>query len=152
MTPTQALRALALAAFFSSAAASVGAQQAAQKLPSVRLSAGIYRIDAELAQTPEQRTIGLMFRPSMGVNDGMLFVFEEAAQQCFWMKNTLIPLAIAFIGDDGRIVNIDRMLPQTLDPHCSTRPVRFVLEMNEGWFERRGVKPGAQLRGAPFGN
>jgi len=79
----------------------------------------------------------------------MLFVFERAGQQCFWMKNTLIPLDVAFVDDDGRVVNIDRMKPQTLDGHCSEKPVRFVLEMNDGWFAKRGIKPGQQLRGLP---
>ena len=123
---------------------------APQKLPAIRLNAGIHNIMAEVARTPEQRTIGLMFRRSMGANDGMLFEFEEASQQCFWMKNTLIPLAVAFVADDGRIVNIEHMKPQKLDSHCSTQPVRYVLEMNEGWFAQRGIKPGARLSGGPF--
>jgi len=128
------------------------AQDAPQKLPTIRLSAGIHNITAELARTPAQREIGLMSRSSMGANEGMLFAFEQPGQQCFWMKNTLIPLAIAFVADDGSIVNIDSMKPQTLDSHCSAAPVRYVLEMNDGWFAKRGIKPGAKLRGAPFGN
>jgi uncharacterized membrane protein (UPF0127 family) len=128
------------------------AQSGPQKLPQVRLNAGIHNINAELAATPEQREIGLMFRPAMEANDGMLFVFERAGQQCFWMKNTLIPLSAAFVADDGTVVNIEAMQPQTLDGHCSTQPVRFVLEMNEGWFAKRGIKPGSKLRGAPFSN
>jgi uncharacterized membrane protein (UPF0127 family) len=127
------------------------AQTAAQKLPSIRLNAGIHNIQAELAQTPDERSTGLMFRTSMGPNDGMLFAFGQAAQQCFWMKNTLLPLSVAFVDDEGTIVNIDDMKPQTLDSHCSTKPVRFVLEMNQGWFAKRGIKAGAKLRGAPFG-
>ena len=133
-------------------AAVVHAADGPQKLASIRLQAGIHNISAELAITPEQREIGLMNRSSMGVNEGMLFVFERAGQQCFWMKNTLIPLSIAFLGDDGSIVNIDSMKPQTLDPHCSERPVRYVLEMNEGWFAKRGIKAGMKVRGQPFGN
>jgi len=86
----------------------------------------------------------------MAVSDGMLFVFEQPGQQCFWMKNTLIPLSVAFLADDGSVVNIEEMAPQTLDGHCSTKPVRFVLEMNQGWFAKRGIKPGSKLRGAPF--
>jgi uncharacterized membrane protein (UPF0127 family) len=134
------------------AAASAWAQPEPQKLPLVRLNAGIHNINAELAATPEQREIGLMFRPTMAVNDGMLFVFERAGQQCFWMKNTLIPLSAAFIADDGTVVNIEAMKPQTLDSHCSIQPVRYVLEMNEGWFAKRGIKPGSKLRGALFTN
>ena len=134
------------------AAAAAWAQSGPQKLPSIKLSAGIHVINAELASTPEQREIGLMFRPTMGANEGMLFVFDRAGQQCFWMKNTLIPLSAAFVADDGSIVNVEAMKPQTLDGHCSTQPVRFVLEMNDGWFAKRGIKPGAKLRGTPFPN
>ncbi|WP_422199555.1 DUF192 domain-containing protein [Aquabacterium sp.] len=108
-------------------------------------------IKAEVALTPEQHQIGLMHRTSMGANEGMLFVFDRPGQQCFWMKNTLIPLQIAFVADDGTVVNLAEMKPHSLDSHCSTRPVRFVLEMNTGWFSKRGIKPGAQLRGEQFG-
>ena len=90
-----------------------------------------------------------MCRTSMAANEGMLFAFEQAGQQCFWMKNTLLPLAVAFVADDGTIVNVDSMKPQTLDEHCSTKPVRFVLEMNAGWFEKRGIRAGSKLRGLP---
>ena len=126
------------------------AQEAPQSLPKIRLNAGIHNIDAQVAQTPEQREIGLMFRPSMPANEGMLFTFERPAQQCFWMKNTLIPLDAAFVDDSGAIVNIERMKPQTLDGHCSEKPVRYVLEMNDGWFAKRGIKPGFKLKGAPW--
>ncbi len=146
-SPRWALAALAL-----TFAAIAAAQEGPQKLSQVRLNAGIHNIMAEFATTPEQREIGLMFRTALGPNEGMLFAFEQAGQQCFWMKNTLIPLAVAFVADDGSIVNIDSMKPQTLDGHCSTAPVRYVLEMNEGWFAKRGIKPGNKLRGAPFGN
>ena len=128
------------------------AQDGPQRLPQIRLNAGIHNINAELASTPEQREIGLMFRPVMAANDGMLFVFERAGQQCFWMKNTLIPLSVAFVADDGSVVNIEAMKPQTLDGHCSIQPVRYVLEMNDGWFAKRGIKPGSKLHGAPFAN
>jgi hypothetical protein len=143
-----ARRAVAVAMFCATALAA--AQDGPQKLEQIRLTAGIHVIRAELATTPEQREIGLMHRPSMESNDGMLFVFERPGQQCFWMKNTLIPLSVAFLADDGGVVNVDDMAPQTLDGHCSTKPVRFVLEMNQGWFAKRGVKPGFKLRGAPF--
>ena len=134
------LAGLAVAAF---------AQAVPQALPKIRLNAGIHNIDAQLAQTPEQREIGLMFRPSMPANEGMLFTFERPAQQCFWMKNTLIPLDAAFVDDSGAIVNIEHMKPQTLDGHCSEKPVRYVLEMNDGWFAKRGIKPGFRLKGLP---
>ncbi|HET7867017.1 MAG TPA: DUF192 domain-containing protein [Burkholderiaceae bacterium] len=128
----------------------VVAQEPQMNLPTVRLGAGIHNIQAQLAQTPEQRATGLMFRSTMGTNEGMLFAFEAPAMQCFWMKNTLLPLSAAFIADNGTVVNIEDMKPQTLDSHCSKQPVRFVLEMNQGWFAKRGIKPGAKLSGPPF--
>ena len=131
-------------------AATGWAQEGPQKLPSVTLYAGMHVIRAELAQTPDERSIGLMFRKSMGANEGMLFAFEQAAKQCFWMKNTLLPLSIAFVAADGTIVNIDDMKPQTLASHCSTKEVPFVLEMNVGWFAKRGIKAGFKLKGPPF--
>jgi uncharacterized protein len=133
-------------------AASAFAQDRPQQLAAIPLSAGIHVIHAEVAKRPDERAIGLMFRESLGANEGMLFVFEVPAQQCFWMKNTLLPLSIAFVGDDGRIVNVADMQPRTLDSHCSARPVRFALEMNQGWFAKRGLKQGSRLSGAPFGS
>jgi uncharacterized protein len=138
----------AFAGLFLSLAA--GAQDAPQKLPAITLNAGMHLIQAELAQTPDERSIGLMFRKSMGANEGMLFAFEQPATQCFWMKNTLLPLDIAFVAADGTVVNIDAMKPQTLESHCSIKPVPFVLEMNVGWFAKRGIKAGSKLKGAPF--
>ena len=120
------------------------------QLPRVALSAGMHLINAQLASTPEQRAIGLMHRREMPTNEGMLFVFEHAGVQCFWMKNTLLPLTAAFVADDGTIVNLADMKPQTLDSHCSAQPVRFVLEMNQGWFAKRGIQAGSKLGGAPF--
>lgn len=131
-------------------AASAFAQEPQTNLPRVRLAAGMHQIDAQVASTPDQRQTGLMHRKEMPQHEGMLFVFEYAAQQCFWMKNTLLPLSIAFVADDGTIVNIDEMKPQTLDSHCSTRPVRYVLEMNQGWFAKKGIKAGTKLTGQPF--
>ena len=145
-TPTR----LALIFIATSLSATSHAQEGPQKLPSIRLGAGMHVIQAELAQSPEERSIGLMFRKTMATNDGMLFAFEQAGQQCFWMKNTLLPLSAAFIADDGSVVNIEDMKPRTLDSHCSNKPVRFVLEMNEGWFAKRGIKPGSRLQGEPF--
>ena len=119
-------------------------------LQRVKLFAGMNVIDAQLALTPEQRQIGLMLRKDMPQHEGMLFVFEQPAQQCFWMKNTLLPLTAAFVSDDGTIVNLADMKPQTTDSHCSAQPVRYVLEMNRGWFAKKGVKAGAKLGGPPF--
>ena len=88
-----------------------------------------------------------MQRKSLPANRGMLFVFREAGVQCFWMKNTLIPLSIAFLDDGGRIVGIADMKPQSLDNHCSSEPVRFALEMNAGWFRQRGIAAGTKVAG-----
>ena len=120
------------------------------QLPRTKLTAGMHMLDVQVAQTSEQRQIGLMFRKEMPQHEGMLFVFEQAAQQCFWMRNTLIPLSAAFVADDGTIVNIADMKPQSDDSHCSEKPVRFVLEMNVGWFAKRQIKAGYQLGGAVF--
>ena len=119
-------------------------------LPRVKLTAGMYLVDTQVAATPQQRATGLMFRRQMPQSEGMLFVFEQAGEQCFWMKNTLLPLTAAFVADDGTIVNLADMKPQALDSHCSTQPVRYVLEMNQGWFAKRSIQAGAQLRGQPF--
>jgi len=132
------------------ASALTSAQDAPQQLPAIRLSTGMHVLQVQVAQTPEQQQIGLMFRKTMGTNEGMLFIFDEARQQCFWMKNTLLPLSVAFIDDSGTVANIDDMKPQTLDSHCSTKPVRFVLEMNVGWFDKRGIKAGSKFQGEPF--
>jgi uncharacterized membrane protein (UPF0127 family) len=110
----------------------------------------MHNIRAELAQTDAQRSIGLMHRREMASHEGMLFVFDQPGVQCFWMKNTLLPLSIAFLADDGTVVNIADMKPQSLDSHCSAQPVRYALEMNQGWFAKRGVKTGFKLAGAPF--
>lgn len=92
-----------------------------------------------------------MHRKDMPQHEGMLFVFESREMQCFWMKNTLLPLSIAFLADDGRIVSIADMKPLDETSHCSAEPVRFALEMNQGWFAKRGFKPGMKLQGKPFG-
>lgn len=126
------------------------AQTPQMNLQRTPLSAGMFLLDVQLAQTPEQRQIGLMWRKDMPQHEGMLFVFEQAATQCFWMRNTLIPLTAAFVDDDGTIVNLADMKPQNDNSHCSTKPVRFVLEMNQGWFAKRNIKAGYKLGGAPF--
>jgi uncharacterized membrane protein (UPF0127 family) len=128
------------------------AQKPQTGLPRTALSIGMYRLDVQLATTSEQHATGLMFRTDMPQHEGMLFIFERPAQQCFWMKNTLIPLAVAFVADDGTIVNIAEMKAQALTSHCSEKPVRYVLEMNTGWFAKKGLKAGNRLQGQPFGS
>lgn len=146
MKSNHALAALALYSVVASAAA----QAPQMDLPRVALSAGMHRIDAQVAQTPGQRSTGLMFRREMPQHEGMLFVFDYPSQQCFWMQNTYLPLTAAFIADDGTIVNLADMKPRTTDSHCSAQPVRYVLEMNQGWFAKKGIKAGAKLAGKPF--
>ncbi len=121
-----------------------------QQLQAIELSAGMHRIEAEVAGNAAQRQIGLMNRPTMPPNHGMLFVFEGPDMHCFWMRNTMLPLSIAFLGNDGRIVNIEDMAPQTDTSHCPREPVRYALEMNQGWFAKRGFKAGDKINGGPF--
>jgi len=119
-------------------------------LPRVHLAAGMHQVDAQVASDFNTRMVGLMFRKEMPQHEGMLFVFDQPSVQCFWMRNTLLPLTAAFIADDGTIVNLADMKPLTEDSHCSAKPVRFVLEMNQGWFAKKGIKPGAKFSGPPF--
>lgn len=118
-------------------------------LPVVDLDAGIQVIHAEVAGTESERERGLMFRSSLPGNDGMLFVFEAPARQCFWMHNTPLPLSIAFMADDGTIVNIEDMAAETDDSHCSLKPVRYALEMAQGWFAAKGIKAGDKIEKLP---
>jgi uncharacterized membrane protein (UPF0127 family) len=115
--------------------------------PTVKLTAGVHLITAEVAADDPMRMRGLMFRQALAPNHGMLFVFDSKSVQCMWMRNTLIPLSVAFLEDDGRIVNIEDMLPQTENSHCARAPVRYALEMTQGWFAQRGLKPGATIGG-----
>jgi uncharacterized membrane protein (UPF0127 family) len=120
---------------------------AAAELPVVELGAGMYRIEAELAATPQARQTGLMNRKTMPPQRGMVFVFTAEERHCMWMKNTFIALSVAFLDGEGRIVNIEDMQPQTEDNHCAAGPARYALEMNLGWFADKGLKPGDRLRG-----
>lgn len=116
-------------------------------LPIKKLTAGMHVIHAEIAATPESRTIGLMNRQSLAANHGMLFVFEQANVQCFWMRNTLIPLSIAYLDADGTIVNLADMAPKSDQSHCSAKPVKFALEMEQGWFANKGLTAGKKILG-----
>jgi uncharacterized protein len=127
----------------------VAAPAAAQVLPTVQLTAGIYLIRAELAVDPAVRMQGLMYRKALASNAGMLFVFDQPAVQCMWMKNTYIPLSVAFIDGKGEIINIADMQPHSEQSHCADRPALYALEMNRGWFAQRGIKPGSRLGGIP---
>jgi uncharacterized membrane protein (UPF0127 family) len=117
------------------------------ELPAVDLSAGMHRIRAEVADSMGSRMEGLMYRKSMAQNAGMVFVFDENDKHCMWMKNTLIPLSVAFIDEAGAIINIADMQPHSEQSHCAARAARYALEMNKGWFAERGIKAGTKLRG-----
>ncbi|MEB0140982.1 MULTISPECIES: DUF192 domain-containing protein [unclassified Undibacterium] len=132
---------------FSVCAAGVSAQT---KLPIKQLSAGMYVIQAEVASSDAEREQGLMLRTKMAGNEGMVFDFHAPAGVCMWMKNTLIPLSVAFIDRDGVIVNIEDMAPESLDSHCAKRTVQYALEMNLGWFKQKNIKPGTKIEGLPL--
>ena len=124
--------------------------QPQMNLPRTEMHIGMHRIDAQVAHTYDTRQTGLMFRQSMPAHEGMLFVFSQPGVQCFWMRNTLLPLTAAFVADDGTIINLADMQPLRDDSHCSAKPVRFVLEMNQGWFAQRGIKAGTKIQGEAF--
>jgi uncharacterized membrane protein (UPF0127 family) len=119
------------------------------ELPATTLTIGKQKVIAEVAATAEQRTTGLMYRFSLKPDHGMIFVFDSAEPQGFWMKNTYIPLSIAFIGSDGRILNIADMAPQDERTHWSNGPAQYALEMRKGWFASHGVAPGDPVTGLP---
>ena len=124
------------------------------QLPLLELSAGMHRIEAEVAATPDSRQTGMMLRTAMPPHRGMLFVFTDSAKHCMWMRNTLLPLSVAFLDEKGRILNVEDMQPKTENNHCSAKPARYALEMNMGWFRSRGLRPGFAITGvdkAPAG-
>jgi len=129
------------------AAAWIAASVAFAELPIVELSAGIHLIRAEVAYTFETRAQGLMFRKHLGPNEGMFFVFPQSEPHCMWMRNTLIPLSVAFVDEKGKIVSISDMQPQTETSHCAAAPARFALEMPAGWFAAKGIKSGTTIQG-----
>ena len=122
---------------------------AQQPFPVTTLNIGIHLIKAEVAVSDEQRAQGLMFRKKMASGEGMVFRFPETRHICMWMKNTLLPLSVAFIDEKGRIINIEDMQPQTLNAHCAKKPARYALEMNQGWFRQKNIRPGIQVAGLP---
>ncbi|MCK9387540.1 MAG: DUF192 domain-containing protein [Sulfuritalea sp.] len=117
------------------------------QLPLLELFAGMHRIEAEVAATSGSRQIGMMQRTIMAPQRGMLFVFPEVAKHCMWMRNTLLPLSVAFLDEKGRIINVEDMQPKTEDNHCAKAPARYALEMNLGWFRSRGLGPGFSITG-----
>ena len=151
VNPRAALARRCLATLLLAASTLAAGQDGPQpRLQTISLTAGMHVIKAELAVSPSQQATGMMFRREMPGNEGMLFVNDDTATRCFWMRNTLVPLTIAFIADDGTIVNLADMAPQSDESHCSAQPVRYALEMSRGWFAKRGLKAGFKLRGRPF--
>jgi uncharacterized membrane protein (UPF0127 family) len=133
-----------------SLAAGSRAQTAPQPpLPTIKLTAGFHVITAETATTGLSRNVGMMFRERIAPNGGMLFVFEDKSLHCFWMRNTPLPLSIAFLEDDGTIVQISDMAPRSDASHCPPRAIRFALEMEQGWFAKRGIVAGGKIGGLP---
>ena len=119
------------------------------EMPLIELKAGKQKLTAEVANTDPDRIQGLMHRRMLPENRGMLFVFPNIGYHGIWMKNTFIPLSVAFIDDKGVIVNIEDMQPQTLNAHCAKKPARFALEMNQGWFRQKNIRSGVQVTGLP---
>jgi len=143
-----ALRLAPLLAFACFALPAVDCLAQQNSFPTITLSAGINQIHAEVAATAAAREKGLMYRRSLPLNSGMLFDFERPAEKvCMWMKNTLIPLSVAFMDNDGVILNIEDMQPQTEDNHCSApnKAVRYALEMDLGWFAQKHIEPGQRI-------
>ena len=128
-------------------ALSLLATTALAQMPQIELTASFHRIEAEVAADQASRMQGLMHRKNMAPNQGMLFVFPRADRYCMWMRNTFLPLSVAFLDDQGKILNIEDMKPQTEDNHCASQPARFALEMNRGWFADKGIKAGQRLGG-----
>ena len=128
---------------------SAATAQGTQQFPVVALNAGIHVIKAEVATTEAQREQGLMFRKQLAPNAGMVFLFDAPAGVCMWMKNTLIPLSVAFLDQNGIIINIEEMKAQTLDSHCAEKAALYALEMNPGWFKQKNLKPGTVISGLP---
>ena len=121
--------------------------QALAEMPRMELNASFHRIEAEVAADQPNRMQGLMNRRSMAANQGMLFVFPQSERHCMWMRNTFLPLSVAFLDEEGKIINVEDMKPQTDDSHCAARPARFALEMNLGWFSGKGLKAGQRIAG-----
>ena len=146
LDPSAAARFLAIALAFTAVAA-----QADVSFKTSHVKVAGHELKVEVAQTDPQREQGLMYRKSLGKNDGMLFVFDEPAYHAMWMKNTLIPLSVAFIDKNGEILNILDMEPQTLDTHMAAGPATYAIETNKGWFAEKKIKPGDRVSGLPKG-
>ncbi len=144
---SEPLRTLPLKALLSALLMSVWLAASAAELPEITLTVGVHKLTAEVASTEATRSTGLMHRRMMPENRGMLFVFPEQALHGMWMMNTYLPLSVAFLDREGLIINIADMQPHTQTSHHASRPAKYALEMNQGWFKKRGVKPGERIEG-----
>lgn len=115
-------------------------------LETAELEINGHRFTVEIAADDDSRARGLMFRDSLEPRHGMLFVFEDDQQRSFWMRDTSIPLSIAYIRRDGTITEIYDMQPYSLEPVDSVAPVRYALEINQGEFRELGIRPGDRVR------
>jgi hypothetical protein len=118
------------------------ASRSASNLPVIKVTLGSKTIRAEVAQTAAAQARGLMYRRDLGWNKGMLFVYEDEKILSFWMENTFVPLSIAFLDPDGQILHIAHMEPLSKTSHRSPTKALYALEMNQGWFEKEGVRVG----------
>jgi uncharacterized membrane protein (UPF0127 family) len=117
------------------------------QLPEIGLTVNGHKLTAEIAHTDAARRQGLMHRRILPEDRGMLFVFGEAALHGMWMKNTYVPLSVAFLDERGTVINIADMEPHTLETHAAAKPAKYALEVNRGWFRKRGIRPGARVEG-----
>ena len=140
---------LSSAAVLVALAANCASAQQVARFPVISLTAGIHVIRAEVAATEAQRQQGLMFREKLGPNEGMVFLFDAPAGVCMWMKNTYVPLSVAFIDSEGKIINIEDMQPRSMQSHCTKRPALYALEMTQGWFKQKNIQPGSTIEGLP---
>jgi uncharacterized protein len=145
----RSIAALVVATALAGIAPAADAQQSPTEFRVIPLSAGIHVIQAEVAVESAEREKGLMFRKALGPNQGMVFLFDSPERQCMWMRNTLIPLSVAFIDRDGKIINVEEMAAQTDDNHCAAKPALYALEMNKAWFAKHGIAPGTRISGLP---
>jgi uncharacterized membrane protein (UPF0127 family) len=111
------------------------------------LGAGAHRVEVEVVANEQARNLGLMYRSHLPPDRGMVFVYPSPTRICMWMKNTLIPLSVAFLDEEGRILNIADMAPHSEESHCAAKPARYALEMNQGWFAKHAVKAGDRIEG-----
>jgi len=139
--------ALVAAALAATAAGAPVRAEGPGHMPHVELNIGVHLIHAELAANPADRELGLMFRRELGTNEGMLFDFVEPAQHCMWMRNTYLPLSVAFLDKAGAIINVEEMQAQTDATHCAVHPARYALEMPARWFAEHRVRPGTVIDG-----